>query len=86
MVLSGVLTDGVNANFGVRGRALVDTINGVRINQLTDVVRAFEANTNAYDVINFVRTHQFECLEHAAATRANAEILKTYGVPKDRNL
>lgn len=86
VVLSGVLTDGVNANFGVRGRALVDTINGVRINQLTDVVRAFEANTNAYDVINFVRTHQFECLEHAAATRANAEILKTYGVPKDRNL
>jgi len=86
VVLSGVLTDEVNANFGVRGRALVDTINGVRINQLTDVIRAFETNTNAFDVLNFVRTHQFECLDHAAATRANADILKTYGVPKDRSL
>jgi len=86
VVLSGILSDAVNANFRVRGRALVDTINGVRINKMADVVRAFETSTNAYDVIDFVHTHQFECLEHAAAKQANADILNTYGLPKDRHL
>jgi PDZ domain len=65
---------------------LVDTINGLRIEKMADVVRAFESSTNAFDVINFVRTHQFECLDHAEAVKANAEILKTYGVLKDRHL
>jgi len=86
VVLSGVLADAVNANFRIRGRALVDTINGIRIEKLADVVRAFETSTNAYDVIDFVRSHQFESLDHAGAVRANADILKTYGVPKDRHL
>jgi S1-C subfamily serine protease len=86
VVLSGVLADAVNANFRVRSRALVDTINGVRIEKLDDVIRAFETSTNAYDVIDFVRSHQFECLDHAEAARANTQILKTYGVPKDRHL
>ena len=86
VVLSSVLSDAVNANFRIRGRALVDTINGIRIDKMADVVRAFETSTNAYDVIDFVRSHQFECLDHAAAVRAHADILKTYGVPKDRNL
>jgi len=86
VVLSGVLADAVNANFRIRARALVDTINGIRIEKLADVVRAFETSTNSYDVIDFVRSHQFECLDHAGAVRANADILKTYGVPKDRHL
>ena len=86
VVLSSVLADAVNANFRIRGRALVDTINGIRIEKLDDVIRAFETSTNAFDVIDFARNHQFECLNHAAAVRANAEILKTYGVPKDRHL
>jgi len=86
VVLSSVLADAVNANFRVRGRALVDTINGLRIENMADVVRAFESSTNAFDVIDFVRTHQFESLNHADAVQANAGILKTYGVPKDRHL
>jgi S1-C subfamily serine protease len=86
VVLSGVLANAVNANFRVRGRALVDTINGIRIEKMADVVRAFETSTNAFDVIDFVHSHQFECLDHAEAAQANAEILKTYGVPKDRHL
>jgi hypothetical protein len=86
VVLSSVLADAVNANFRVRARALVDTVNGIRIENMADVVRAFETSTNAFDVITFVRSHQFECLDHAESVRANAEILKTYGVPKDRHL
>jgi len=86
IVLSSVLADAVNANFRIRGRAMVDTINGVRIEKLADVIRAFETSTNAYDVIDFVRSRQFESIDHAEAARDNAKILKTYGVPKDRHL
>lgn len=86
VVLSTVLADAVNANFRVRSRVLVDRINGLRIEKLSDVIRAFETSTNAYDVIEFIKSRQFECLDHAEALRANANILKTYGVPRDRQL
>ena len=36
LVLASVLTDAVNANLRIRGRALLDKINGTRINQLED--------------------------------------------------
>ena len=85
-MLSSVLTDAANADFRVRRGALVDSINGVRIEKLEDVIRVFETSTNAYDVIDFIRSHQFECLDHAEAARANTRVLKTYGVPKDRRL
>jgi len=39
VVLASVLADAVNANLTVRGRAIVDQINGKRIDSLDDVVR-----------------------------------------------
>ncbi len=86
VVLSSVLADAVNANFRVRGRVLVDRINGARIEKLADAIHAFETSTNTYDVIEFIKSHQFEALEHTEAVRANTKILKTYGVPRDRQL
>jgi S1-C subfamily serine protease len=86
VVLASVLADAVNANFGMRGRGLVDKINGVRIEKLEDAVRAFEANTNAYDVIEFAPNHGYECLDRSQAVAANARILKTYGLASDRRL
>ncbi len=86
VVLSSVLTDGVNANFSTRGRVLVDRINGIRIEKVADVIRAFTTSTNAYDVIELGKRGAFETLNHAEAVRANDKILNTYGVPKDRHL
>ena len=86
VVLSSVLPDAVNANFRVRSRVLVDRINGLRIEKISDVIRAFETSTNTYDVIEFIKSRQFECLDHAEALRAHDKILKTYGVPRDRQL
>jgi len=65
---------------------LVDKINGVRIEKLDDVMRVFETATNKFDVIEFVSHHSFECLDHAEVTKANAGILKTYGLSSDRRL
>jgi PDZ domain len=65
---------------------LVDRINGIHIDKLEDVIRAFETTTNTYHVIQFVSNHAFETLNRAEAESARAAILKTYGVPKDRRL
>jgi S1-C subfamily serine protease len=86
VVLAAVLADAVNANVAIRGRALVDRVNDLRIEKLEDVVRAFEGNTNAHEVIEFLPNHTVECLERSQAAKANAAILKTYGLTKDRRL
>jgi hypothetical protein len=85
-VLSSVLADEINANFRVRGRALVDKINGIRIERMEDVIRAFESPSNGQHVIEFLPKNTFECLERAEADKANAGILKTYGIQRDRRL
>ncbi|HWX19300.1 MAG TPA: trypsin-like peptidase domain-containing protein [Candidatus Binatia bacterium] len=86
IVLASVLADAVNANVETRGRAFVDKINGVRIENLEDVIRAFETNTNGFDRVEFLPHHSFECLERSEVAAANPRILKTYGVASDRRL
>ena len=85
-LLASALAHPVNANFKITRHALVDKINGNRIDKLADVVRAIESATNTHHVIEFVPNHAFETLNRADAEAAQAEILKTYGVPKDRRL
>jgi S1-C subfamily serine protease len=87
IVLASVLAHPVNANFGVRARALVDTINGIRIEKLEDVPRAFATQTGkAEHLLKFAPADTIEAIDKAGAEQASAEILKTYGVPKDRRL
>jgi S1-C subfamily serine protease len=86
VVLAAVLADAVNANVALRGRMLVDQINHIRIEKLDDVVRAFESNTNAFDVIDFLPHHSLETLDRAEVAKAKARILKTYNLSDDRRL
>jgi hypothetical protein len=86
VVLATVLSDAINANVNVRSRVLVDKINGIRIEKLEDVIRAFESSNGDYDVIEFLPKHSQECLVRADVAKANAEILKTYGLAQDRRL
>jgi S1-C subfamily serine protease len=87
VLLASVLSHSVNANFGVRARALVDKINGIRIENLEDVVRAFALETGKDEhLIEFGADQTLEAINRKRADAAHAEILKTYGVPKDRRL
>lgn len=87
VVLASVLSHAVNANFGVRARALVDQINGIRIEKLEDVVRAFEQEgQNGQHLLRFFPENTVEAINQQAVAAAHAEILKTYGVAKDRRL
>lgn len=86
IVLATVLRHSVNASVEGLGRALIDTINGRRINRLEDVIQAFENAPQAQDIIEFLPDHHLESLERGDVAKAQAEILKTYGVPRDRRL
>jgi S1-C subfamily serine protease len=86
VLLASVLADEANANVLSRGRMLVDTINGVRINQLEDVIRAFDGNTNHFDTIQFMPSEMMESLDREEVARATPRILNTHGVPSDRRL
>jgi len=86
IVLATTLAHPVNANLGVRGRALVDTINGIRIERLEDVVKALEQPSGDQHLIEFSGRGGFECLDRAAAAEANPQILETHGIPTDRRL
>jgi hypothetical protein len=86
VVLASVLADEVNANFTVRGQVLLDKINGVKIDRLEDVIRAFENASGEFDVLEFQPHGSFECLERAAVTRANPSIFRNYGIATDRRL
>jgi S1-C subfamily serine protease len=86
VVLATTLTHPVNANLNVRGRALVDKINGIRIDRLDDVVRALEQAKDGQQVIEFSGHGGFDCLDREKASAAQAEILKTYGISNDRRL
>ncbi len=81
VVLASILDHPVNANLTTRGRVMVDKINGMKINQLSDVPKAFAATTGPDAIIEFLPDHHFEVIRKEDAEKANAEILDTYRVP-----
>lgn len=86
IVLSTIMAHPVNANIQVRGGMLVDKINGVKINKLEDVIKAFSEAKNEQHVMEFLPRGGFECLDRKEADAANADILKTYNIASDRRL
>ncbi len=86
VVLSSILDNEVNANLTTRGQALVDKINGQRIDSLSDVPKAFASATGPFDVVEFMPDHHFEVLRHTDAQKATPDILSTYSVPAQSRL
>lgn len=86
IVLATTLSHPVNANMKIQGRSLVSKINGKSITKLEDVIEAFAQGTKAQHLIEFAPNNSMECLSKSEADEANREILKTYGVSKDRRL
>jgi len=86
VMLADVLTHPVNANFEVKGRVMVDKINGVRIDSLEDVIRAFESHQGAQHLLEFSPMNHLEGLDRAQAEQVNADILKQFGISSDRRL
>ena len=86
VVLASILNHSVNANLTVRGQAMVDKINGMRIEQLSDVPKAFAATTGTDAIIEFLPDHHFEVIRKDEAEKANPDILNLYSVPAQSRL
>jgi S1-C subfamily serine protease len=86
VVLASILDSAVNANFAVRGQAMIDSINGIRIDHLSDVPKAFAAGTGNDAIIDFLPDHHFEVIRKDEAEKANPDILSTYSVPAQSRL
>ena len=86
VMLSTVLAHPVNANMEIRGRVLVDSVNGKRIDSMNDLIKAFESHEGSHHLIEFGERLGFECLDRDAANSANNQILQTYGIQLDRQL
>jgi S1-C subfamily serine protease len=80
VVLASILNAPVNASIGTRGQAMVDKINGVRIEKLSDVPAAFAAAKGADSIIEFMPDHHFEVINTVEAEKATPAILRTYSV------
>lgn len=86
VVLSAVLRSEVTASLNALPGSQVDKINGVKIDRMEDVIRAFEQNEDTHHVIEFTKGGNFETLKRQASDAANQQILKLYGIPTDRRL
>jgi S1-C subfamily serine protease len=86
VVLASILNAPVNANFSVRGQAMIDKINGIRIDRLSDVPKAFAAGAGPDAIIEFLPDHHFEVIRKDEAEKETADILGTYGVPAQSRL
>ena len=86
VVLASILDHSVNANFTTSGQTMVDKINGLRIERLSDVPKAFAATTGPDAIIEFLPDHHFEVIRKDDAEKANPDILNTYSVPATSRL
>ncbi len=85
VILSTILSDPVNAYAEEFRQALVDTINGRKINRLDDVAAAFAQPAATY-VIEFVGASRPLVLEAKAVAAAREHILRRYGLTRESNL
>lgn len=86
IMLATVLTHPVNVNFEAKGQVMVDKINGIRIDKLEDVIRAFEEHEGEQHVLEFSPMDHLEGLDRNLADQANPEILSQFNIPADRRL
>ena len=65
---------------------IVDSVNGQKTGTLQELAAAFESGTDPQQVIRFKYGNKITVLDRQKADAAHPEILKQYGIPKDRNL
>ena len=85
VVLAATLAHPANADIRLASRALVDEINGKRIESLADLIEAFDSNDKPQHLIKFA-SGSIESLDKEKANQAHKDILNTYGIPTDRRL
>lgn len=86
VVLARVLRHPVNSQLSVYPGMVVSKVNGTPITGLDDVAKAITHNSGRFHRLEFETNNLVEVLERVKADAAHAAIMKTYGIPNDRNL
>jgi hypothetical protein len=87
IVLSFVLPANINLGYHGLNQLVVDSINGMKIGSMKDIVKALALKPEAkYDVIEFELSEPKIVLDRAAMPAANMTIAKTYGIDKPENI
>jgi S1-C subfamily serine protease len=84
LVLLARLDHPVNAGLAGLRNEVVERVNGRRIDRLEDLVEALESNRTAFHVIETSSPGGMGVLDRVEADRAHPEILRQYGVTRDR--
>jgi hypothetical protein len=86
VVLSRVLRHPVNSQMAWTGGVVVRRVNGKPVGGLAEVAELIEDNKEKFHHFEFEANEGVEALEREAADAAHPVIMKTYGIPRDRNL
>jgi hypothetical protein len=88
VLLAYVLPHEVNAGYHEFRGILIDSVNGVRVGDMRDLVRAFEKPQDGFHVIRTDDLTDFGgniILDAARAAAAHPEILARHGIVSDRS-
>lgn len=86
VVLTRILPHPVNSAYRKLSNTIVTSVNGIPINDLADLDRAFAAGSGRFDQILLEPGAVRIVLDRALARKNGPEILAQYGIPKDRRL
>ena len=85
IILSGVLPAHVNLGYEMLHDAVLDTVNGVKIGKMSDLVAALKAPINGFDVFKFTpgESREEAVLDASEIDDANQEIMTRFHIPTD---
>ena len=86
VVINKVLPGSVNLYMADEVDGVVDTVNGIPIHRLEDVLKAVEHPIDGYTVITLDNSPKPIVLDAEEAKRTHPDILKQYGIVSDREL
>jgi hypothetical protein len=86
VVLLRRLDDAVNTHIAWSRNQVVERVNGKTVRNLDELVAAVEGHQGDQHLIEFSSFGRLGVIDRRAAEKANSDILRRYGVPKDRNL
>jgi len=84
VVLIRILRHAVNSQVTLNPPLVVEKVNGVTLNGLADLVPALSGNTGRFHIFEFEGLAGMEVLDRAQADAAHPEILRQYGIPRER--
>jgi S1-C subfamily serine protease len=84
IVISEILPDEVNAYLQSYKYSVIERVNGISINTLDDIDRAFETDEQGFWIVNLVGVESPMVIDAEKARNSHAAIMQKYQIPVER--